>query len=787
MKNFVAILGCLLLNTQVFCQINTTFVSQLDYPQNLNAVWGWADDDGTEYALVGTTTGVSIVSLKNPAAPVEKTLVPGPFSTWREMKAWKNHAYITNETGDGLLVINLSSLPDSVSYYYWEPVIDGLGQLSTCHNIYIDENGLCYLTGCNLNSGGVLLVDVASDPGFPKYVGKGRAQYSHDAYARDNLMYSAEIYGGVFSVTDVTDRANPIFLTQQTTPFNFTHNCWLSDDSKTLFTTDERANAPVAAFDVSDLDNIKELDQIRSKATIGTGVIPHNVFVLNDYLVVAYYTDGVIVVDAARPDNLIEVGNYDTYLQAGSGFNGSWGAYPYLPSGLILASDIGNGLFVIQPNYKRACYLEGIVKDASNEMPLNEVQITFNNVSESSKLDGSFKTGTAQAGTYEVTFSKIGYLSKTITANLSNGVVTNLDIELQPVAGFSVSGRIVTASDGRAISNAQVVINNEQSEFVVQTNQDGTFLINNIFENSYTIFAGAWGYLTEFVEQATLNENKTYLIALEEGYQDDFILDLGWSATGNASTGSWERGVPIATNFSGLVSNPGMDIDTDLGNQCYVTGNGGGTAGDDDVDNGNVVLTSPIMDLTNYVEPTMICSVWFFNAGGDGFPNDKFTIKVTNGTDEVILETINASASLWKKLEYKLKDFITITNTMQIIFETADALPGHLVEAAVDGFAIVGDEDRTSSNEDVIANASNVKIYPNPFSGSFRLHLTDKLLSSSYSFRVVDVLGRTVLSKTIHSNITEVQFPAIPSGIYWIQTFDENHELKSSHKLIKQD
>jgi hypothetical protein len=65
-----------------------------------------------------------------------------------------------------------------------------------------------------------------------------------------------------------------------------------------------------------------------------------------------------------NPDNLVEVGNFDSFLGQDGGFPGVWGTYPFLPSGKILASDRNNGLFVFIPNYVRACYLEGSVVDS---------------------------------------------------------------------------------------------------------------------------------------------------------------------------------------------------------------------------------------------------------------------------------------------------------------------------------------------------------------------------------------------------------------------------------------
>ncbi|MFQ5448422.1 MAG: LVIVD repeat-containing protein, partial [Saprospiraceae bacterium] len=279
----------------------------MQYSQNLSDVWGYVAPDSTEYALVGVRNGVSIINLTDPANPVESDFVPGPNSTWRDIKTWGDHAYVTNETSGGLLVIDLSPLPDSVNYHYWAPNLPGLGTLSSCHNLWIDEFGYIYLTGCNINGGGLVFIDAATDPENPSYAGKGATQYSHDVFVRNNIAYSSEINIGVFAAYDVSDKGNPVLLATQQTPASTTHNAWLSDDDNILFTTDETGSAPVSSYDVSDLNNIVELDQFVPLETLGEGVIPHNVHVWNDWLIISYYTDGCIIVDAQNPDNLIEV------------------------------------------------------------------------------------------------------------------------------------------------------------------------------------------------------------------------------------------------------------------------------------------------------------------------------------------------------------------------------------------------------------------------------------------------------------------------------------------------
>ncbi len=155
----------------------------------------------------------------------------------------------------------------------------------------------------------------------------------------------------------------------------------------------------------------------------------------NDYAITSWYKDGFTIVDAGRPQNLVQVGNYDTYPGSGGGFDGAWGVYPYFPSGNIVVSNIGEGLFVFSPTYVRACYLEGEVTDSICGIDLGNVDISVvaASISDSTDTNGIYRTGTPFPGTYTVTFSKSGYITKTITGVvLTPGIVTVLDVELAP-------------------------------------------------------------------------------------------------------------------------------------------------------------------------------------------------------------------------------------------------------------------------------------------------------------------------------------------------------------------
>ena len=178
MKNRIIAL-LLLLGTGLSAQqnFNMTKLANVQFPEGCNDIWGYVDENGTEYAILGTRQATAIFNLADPANPKQVAYIPGSLSTWRDMKTWKNHAYVTADAGnDGLLIIDLAKVADdSVTWNYWKPQLtvgSTTAIMERCHNLWIDENGYAYLSGCNpLNSGGVLIFDVHTTPGQPVLVG----------------------------------------------------------------------------------------------------------------------------------------------------------------------------------------------------------------------------------------------------------------------------------------------------------------------------------------------------------------------------------------------------------------------------------------------------------------------------------------------------------------------------------------------------------------------------------------------------------------------------------------
>lgn len=436
---------------QSFCQLNIQFRSQLTYPGiSLANIWGYVDSLGNEYALVGTSTGVSIVDVTNANQPVQVYTVVGTTSQWREIKTWGKYAYVTTEGCClGLQIIDLSNLPGPVTSSYWTGSGAIAGLLQRSHSLHID-NGYLYLNGSNL-FGGACIIASLSNPTNPAYMSNtslnftGNIRYVHDCYVRNDTLFGANIYAGMFTIINVANKSTPVLINTQNTTNNFTHNCWLTDDGRTLLTTDETSNSYLTAYDISNPANITYLDKVQSNP--GSSSIVHNTYVLNDYAINSWYKDGLTIVDVSRPQNLIITGNYDTYTQgSGNGFSGCWGVYPYLPSGNIIASDINNGLFVLTPTYVRACYLEGNVINSCTGTGLSAVTVHITGgTTDASTITGSYKTGMAVSGNYTVTFSKTGYNNAVFNnVSLTNGVITNLNVALVPINGISSVNPVVT-------------------------------------------------------------------------------------------------------------------------------------------------------------------------------------------------------------------------------------------------------------------------------------------------------------------------------------------------------
>ncbi|MDG1148413.1 MAG: choice-of-anchor B family protein [Crocinitomicaceae bacterium] len=760
----VASLGC-------WSQLNIDSIGHVDYMSEhltmLNDVWGYVDEDGNEYGLVGAEKGTSVVDLSTPSNPVEIFWEPGIPSVWRDLKTWGDYAYITTEASSGLLIIDLSPLPSSTALttsYYNGPANN---EWESAHNLFIDSSGYAYIFGANRGNKGVIILDVHTDPMNPIEVGVFDNWYVHDGYVLGDTMYLANLYEGFISMVDVTDKSNPILLGTAGTPSTFSHNVWATENGDYAFTTDEVSAGYIAAFDVTDPFNIVEIDRIQSSP--GAGVIPHNTHVLGNHIVTSYYSDGVVVHDVTYPYNMIEVGNYDTYFDQTTDYDGCWGAFPYFPSGLILATDRSEGLFVLSPNYVQASYLEGIITNSITTDPIDDVEVTITggNQQEYSTSSGFYATGMAAAGVFDVTYFKIGYYSQTISVSINSGIITTQNVQLVPIPPYGITVNVYEDGSLTPINGADVRL--EMSLLTVggQTNALGEENLTLYYEDVYTVSVGKWGYITYCNQLNIDNSTGSIDVFLSTGIYDDFTFDFGWNTSGTATTGLWERGVPNTTSSN---SAPGIDSNNDCGDFAYVTGNAVSFDSDfDDVDNGTVSLTSPVIDLTGYIDPYVNYERWFYNFHGPvSPPDDVLEISVSNGLTTVVLEYVDGDTANffnWHEVSIRLQDYISITSTMQFFFKTSDISPQvNITEAGVDHFFIAEASDLGFDELDYA-----VLVYPNPV--VHELMITGGRPNQVYA--IVKPDGGEVLSGCMSGSEEVIDVSFLSEGVYFLRTSSE--------------
>lgn len=781
----------------LYGQLNATLVSNFDYSEQVNDVWGYVSPDGTEYAIVGLETGVSVVSLADAANPVEVGRTTGDGSPWRDMKTYGQYAYVTADRGsDGLTVIDLTMLPQSISFKNNLYEVPGFTPLfRRAHNIYIDTvAGLAFTAGGNqnVNSGGMLIFDLNTDPLTPELIAVGPAIYSHDVYVRDSFMYASEIFRKDLAIYNIADLQNIREVGRTRTPFGFTHNAWPSDGGGVVFTTDELPNASVAAFDVSNLDDLRLLDEYRPLTSLNTNTIPHNVHVIGYWLSISYYTDGLRVVDAADPTNLIEVANYDTWPGVSGDYNGNWGAYPYLPSGLTLVSDRQTGLYVVDVNYKRAARVAGTVSNAANGQPINEARVellTEQLAYDRTAANGRYATGVAEAGTTRIAVSKSGFVPDTITVNLIAGETVTVDLQLQPRLRTTLRVTVLDTDSGAAIPGAVVQLDNAEFTFTGGTDQDGVFEIADVYDVDYDFLVSAWGFRPKVVDLNITESTTSITVALSRGYEDIFASDLGWTVSGDATGGEWERGIPEAMSTAQQSTQSGTDAGADYGDRAYITGLAAHSPGNNDVDGGITVLASPLFDLSDYPDSTTLSYYYYYvNVPRLAIGSDSMTVSIDNGNERVNLAAYRGGQAEWMIDTFLLTDFLALTDSMQLFVTVgAQRASEDIIEAGFDYFRILrgtlstGTKDRTQlPMADVIAS-------PNPSALAFDLSYD---LGTAYrgTLEVYSIMGQRVLQFVLGANAGAISFgDALAPGTYLARITPQGGDRRPRViKLIKQ-
>jgi len=171
-------------------------------------------------------------------------------------------------------------------------------------------------------------------------------------------------------------------------------------------------------------------------------------------------------------------------------------------------------------------------------------------------------------------------------------------------------------------------------------------------------------------------------------YQDSFETSTGWTLSGNATSGIFERGVPQATSFNGI---PLQLSTVPHGSLVAVTGAAAGSdPGSNDVDNGATIITSPSISIPASGNVNLLYE-WTFAHLDNATSADFFRVSIISGGTVTQLHNVTGSptnrAGSWQTADFSLNQFRG--SNIRIRIEVADNGTASLIEGAVDNVRIV--------------------------------------------------------------------------------------------------
>jgi hypothetical protein len=202
---------------------------------------------------------------------------------------------------------------------------------------------------------------------------------------------------------------------------------------------------------------------------------------------------------------------------------------------------------------------------------------------------------------------------------------------------------------------------------------------------------------------------------------DDFESDQGWVAGGTATTGLFVRDDPREVKDAAKnVVQPDDDVTADPGVHAWVTGNGPGPNGSDDVDGGTSTVTSPAFDATDFSALTLSYSRWYYAFPSTAPASDYLRVQWSrDGATWNTVEERNGGDPSWVTREVPLP-LSAFGPELQVRF-MADDDPAvsidSVVELVIDEVSLTGERIECDPFSAPVVDA------PNPVGNSLRVDL----------------------------------------------------------------
>ena len=628
---------------------NMQLLSHMSFNQESSDITGFYQDE-REFAVMGLQNAAVFIDITDPSNPFEISRINGSNSIWRDIKYWNRHVYIGTEADDGIKIVSVDN-PDNPT------LVNTITDIDNSHNIHVDSDGFLYIIGADEHDIWIYDLDDPENPflvGTWDYLDDATSEngYCHDIEVYNDKLYCAAIYVGYFHIIDISDKSNPTTLASHFSGIDgiSTHDVAVTEDERYLFTGDENLGGHIKVWDIQDYNNINLVDEY---ITInGDEHSAHNLYVRpgSNQLIISYYADGTRILDISDPTNLEEIAYYDMSEIEGL-YVSNWGVYAYLPSGLIISSDIEQGLYVFE---------------------LGGVTIMHDEVEDVNiENDGPYVFIEAEVESFD------GYIEEVVLNYSLDNIIWN-EVNMYSDSETNLYNVIMTFDDSGVIVYYYITASNNLNQYsqAPDTEEYLSFVYGN----------------------------------LDEILFEDFESENNWYVESTASDGLWELGIPNGSSEQGGQINeldpftvqPYVDH-TVNGEKCYLTGNEAinpSSPGQDDVDGGYTILYTDIYNLSEYDEVLLSYWRWYTNNLGNSPGTDIWSVQATNDDlNWVDLENTTVSTNVWTKKEFILSQFIDfdVNDQVRFRFSVSDLLNdgdtgsgASLVEGAVDDFKLEG-------------------------------------------------------------------------------------------------
>ena len=368
------------------------------------SIWGWRDPQTSkEYVLIATELGsytgqedceasdkwkctirgVAVVDISDAKSPQLVGIMPSHNDGERNIRVYKNHAYVVGESQSGMLTYDLTK----VRKFSDKPIlIDHIGQYrsKSWHGIAIhEETGHAYLLGQDAEGSknpfgrlGIHAVNIKLSPsGLPQAVFAGEfnmpesgSQYIHDAqvviyqgpdtrYRGKELAFSSSpAHGGpdgakdrfLIIDVDVSDKQDMQLVSESTHPeLDALQQGQLTEDHRYFLSTDMSGRPGyVQVWDVQDLENPVVLGAYKAGRSWAS-----QLYIRGNHVFQANYKEGLYVYDLNKvaSGELRKIASLKTLPGKGDSYGiGAIGVYPLFSNGVVAVSDTHNGLFLVR-------------------------------------------------------------------------------------------------------------------------------------------------------------------------------------------------------------------------------------------------------------------------------------------------------------------------------------------------------------------------------------------------------------------------------------------------------